>query len=199
MLPKSALDINRNRTKSGSDSDSILNAQFHTVCEVREKAGEHLEQIVKAVCKDEMLGVMDKAVLSLMFRHGLRISEVLSIRPWDVKSDLTVYIKGLKGSDNRLCVTIDFRDYWKTYRTSGTLISQERDRFFYYRNLKRMGIGLMFSSNVNCSVTHLGRHLYALSKSDVAVSDDMKRLILGHKRAETIEHYLRDVKQEESK
>lgn len=132
---------------------------------------------------------LEKAVIRLMEAHGLRISEVLNITPYDIAKNGTIKIKALKGSNNRLLAYSPEWQYLVKNRQNLPLIKAGYSRFYFYRLFKTLGIYSKIGQRSNNSVTHYFRHKIAADLRQSNFTPEDISLNLGHKKQSNSEHY----------
>lgn len=190
-MAKSHLDIIASRGGTKASIKSALNpvAQSATLCTLGSKDKEIIDQANRLTALNSRLPVTDKAIVELMFLNGLRISEVLNIKASDVMFNGLIKIRGLKGSENRLCVTNLYRDWWLKSVGKGNVITDYRSRYYYHRLFVEKGLYYRATANCKRIVTHVFRHLYVrLAESNNLTLKDIQSLI-GHKSINSTIYY----------
>lgn len=139
------------------------------------------------------LSSVDKAVLELQFLYGLRISEVLNIKPTDIGSNGNIQIKGLKGSENRVVYAVRFRNFWEQMRVNNFQLPNSYNRFYFYRLYKKKGIYQAFGKNRKSSTTHYLRYLYIQELLTQGIELEQIKLIIGHKSIKSTIHYVSNI------
>lgn len=144
--------------------------------------------------KSSGLVLFERAVLELQFLYGLRISEILQIKPGDIGNNGLIKISGLKGSYDRVVYAVKFKEFWSGMALSGWSIPSSYNRFHFYRLYKKKGLYHSIGSNKNNSVTHLMRYNYLISllKSNIDISEIQR--IIGHKSINSTIHYVEQLK-----
>lgn len=138
--------------------------------------------------------VINLAVLELQVDWGLRISEVIKIKPSDISVTGMIHIRGAKGSNDRYVVSRRYTAFWVNFVRKGNVIGDQRDRFYYYRLYKKNGIHYKKQGNVNNSVTHALRHqLIGVLEKEGYEQRNLSQLI-GHKSKKSIIHYAKQGK-----
>ena len=128
----------------------------------------------------------------LIFRYGLRVSEVLNIRYSDVRVGHKLFIHGAKKSNNRLLDIYELNDFFCLDRSNTSYIFTGISRFFIYREFKKLGIGISIEGNKKLAVTHAGRHLLMQElKNSGDSTDDLQRYI-GHKSINSTKCYTQE-------
>ena len=175
--------------KVGGKSVPTPSAQSTTSCAPGNAQISAIESKVIYLIGSKSLSVQDRLLIDLLYFNGLRISEALNICYSDIRKDGSIFVKGLKGSENRLIRSV----YFNSYLTSLFNLFEGRlfttSRFYYYRLFKKLGLYLHFEGNSVNSVTHVFRHIYASSiMSDTGDLDLVKRQV-GHKSIKTTAIY----------
>ena len=129
------------------------------------------------------------AIVGLLYAYGLRVSEVLNVRGSDVGKNLFVFVKGGKGSANRIVVPIYNLPFWEGFRGCNYSLNDVFSRFFVYREMKKFGIYAYFGNNKHCSVTHSMRHLKVLTMELSGIEQNEVRRFIGHKSIKSIAYY----------
>lgn len=133
-------------------------AQTSTLCTSRLNKYEALDVHARNFLLRANEPLSLKAIIALMYQEGLRVSEVLSINPGSITSDLHIIIRGKKGSGTRIITPVFFREFWERYRCSTWNIAAEYNRFYVYRLCKKYGLYITNSSGKRSFVTHSFRH-----------------------------------------
>jgi site-specific recombinase XerD len=134
---------------------------------------------------------INKAVLELQLLWGLRISEVISIKPSQVTSLGQIMIRGSKKSEDRIVMGYMYSNVWTSYVKKGNIIGEERDRYYYYNLYKKFGLYRKNKGKDNNSVTHIFRYSFVelLLKNNIEINEIQK--LIGHKSVKSTEHYAR--------
>ena len=131
-------------------------------------------------------------VIWLMYTNGLRISEILSITGRDISRSYNIRIRSKKGSIDRLVNASLFASFLESHIGNNTLVLGQFDRFYIYRELKKLGLSYKFEGNQKSSVTHLGRHLFALENIPLADDNMSVGKMLGHKNENNQKYYVKE-------
>jgi integrase len=99
------------RAKSGSNRGRKFAAEPLTVDEVR--------RLIDAAGGNGAMAVRNRALIVLLWRSGLRISEALAVRPSDIESG-KINVRRGKGSKQRIAyydeVAVPYLQHWETVR-----------------------------------------------------------------------------------
>lgn len=125
--------------------------------------------------------------LQLLF--GARISEVLSITGSSIDARGRVVIKGQKGSESRLVVDTQLRNWWLSMRVMGNDRVFSIDRFYVYRVYKSVGLQSDVEGHKYKAVTHYPRHLFIKSVQLATNDIEQTRQITGHKAVSNTKRY----------
>lgn len=89
--------------------------------------------------------IKHKAILMLVYSAGLRVGEVVKLRPEDVDNKrMLIHIKGAKGRKDRYTILSEtvlqvLRDYWRQYKPSKWLLGGARtDRHISIRTVQKI-------------------------------------------------------------
>jgi len=197
------MQVNR-ESIAGRSVDSRLKADlkpsapYSILVQPGSKSGTALDVAVANFMARSKEPPLIKAVVSLQHQEGLRISEVISIKPSDVKSGLRIVIQGKKRSENRIITPIYYRDFWERYAQQFTIIGDIYSRHYFKRLYVKYGLYLDMGKGKPRAVTHSMRHNYidSLAKQSVETSDIKKHI--GHKSSKSTESYINHEQEKES-
>ncbi|MGC8720945.1 MAG: tyrosine-type recombinase/integrase, partial [Thermodesulforhabdaceae bacterium] len=110
-----------------------------------------------------------KAILMLVYSAGLRVGEVVKLRPKDIDSKrMLIHIKGAKGRKGRYTILSDtalkiLREYWKQYKPGKWLFEGARDGMYLStRTVEKILEHACKRSNIRKEVSvHTLRHSFA--------------------------------------
>ena len=165
---------------------------------------KQIRRIPQLFTKEEVGKILDnagslrnKSMLMLAYGSGLRLSEIINLKPMDIESDqMRILVRRGKGDRDRYAmlpqVTLDtLREYWKEFRPKEWLFEAPKKggKFIdkclqdvFYKALKNSGVAKPGSIHTlrHCYATHLyedEQNLLALKK------------LLGHVRIDTTAWY----------
>lgn len=138
-----------------------------------------------------------KAMLCTLFSAGLRISELLRLKPNDILSDRgQIFVKGGKGQVDRYTILSDttlaiLRQYYIEHKPQeylfegqfGGKYSESSVRNIFAKSLKKAGIKSRGS-------VHTLRHSFATQLIENGVDVTIVQALLGHRSLKTTEIYL---------
>ena len=133
----------------------------------------------------------------LIYSAGLRISEVVKLKPEDIDSKrMLIYIKEAKGRKDRYTMLSDkalqtLREYWKEYRPKKWLFSgQDKERHITTRTVGKIFSNVCRAVKILKSVSvHSLRHSFATHLLESGIDIRYIQEILGHKSSKTTEIY----------
>ena len=130
-----------------------------------------------------------KRFIYLQSISGARVSEILNIKYTDIISPTILRIKGLKHSNDRLIHIDRYSEYFGFCKRNmihpfGTL-----NRFYVYREYKKIGFIVSFLDSNKKAVTHSFRYKYIKNLKDNNVEISLIQKEIGHKTQKTTENY----------
>ncbi len=162
------------------------------------------DKLVEYITNDEASDIIQvcsnlkhKCMICLMYGCGLRVSEVINLKPAHIDSKRMVIniIQGKGKRDRQVQLPIDLlkllRRYWEEYNPQGGYLFQgqfdptysERSmNLFLKKYAKEAGI----SRNIHC---HLLRHGYATSSLEMGTDLRLIQKLLGHNSIKTTLRY----------
>ncbi len=139
-----------------------------------------------------------KIMLMLVYSAGLRVGEVVKLKPEDIQGDrMMIHIQGAKGKKDRYTVlagaVLDgLRDYWKAYRPKKWLFEgQEEGKPYSIRSAERVFEKAAVKAGIKKHVSiHSLRHAFATHLLEQGTDIKFIQELLGHSRVRTTEIYL---------
>lgn len=177
-------------------SKSVLSssAQNTSLCNIDSDSGNKLDSFINKVLLCRYLSYVDKGVILLCLCEGLRISEVLDVKADDWRAGEKVFIQGKKGSFDRVVSVRFFYNELRSFTFNYGCLAAAGNRFYFYREFKKLGIIFQSSNSSRASVTHAGRHLLADNLFQHGNDIKLSQRTLGHKSINSTKHYV-EVKQ----
>jgi len=171
-------------------SEVNLPAQSTNLCVPGNSHKVDFNQILLNIEKIKNYNNIVYYVANIQFELGLRVSEVLSISFSDILPSGHFYLKGSKGSKNRVYFCTATSSYFSKCAQSGCEPFSGYNRYFIYRTYKKFGINFQFQGSKKQSVTHAFRHavaneIYNNSKDMETVGD-----FLRHKSKNSTKYYV---------
>lgn len=137
------------------------------------------------------------AIIALLFNCGLRVGEVLNLKPENIDSKGNViHIVNGKGLKDRFVPMDDFtldvlREYFKEYRPvkwmfNGQYSTKEKPTQYTDRSINQFLKDIAKKAGITKRIySHLGRHSYATQLVENGTDLGMIQNVLGHKKQST--------------
>ncbi len=154
--------------------------------------------------RDEVMKILSvtnnikhKAILTLVYSAGLRVGEVVKLKPEDIDSSRKlIYIKGSKGRKDRYTLLSDYalkvlRKYFKEYRPSRWLFEgAKKGRHISIRTVQAIFKQACEKAGIKKNVSvHSLRHSFATHLLENGVDLRYIQELLGHRSSKTTEIY----------
>ena len=123
---------------------------------------QQLDQAIEWIVKGS-LPPQEKILIILLLRNGLRVSEIADpsgIRKID-KFSVSVYCT--KSKTYRTCMLAEAAEIEFRYQVLANISAWKRNRFYYYRTMKGLLVGVETNRTANTAVTHAARNIRAQS------------------------------------
>ena len=142
--------------------------------------------------------IKHKAILMLIYSGGLRVSEVVKLRPEDIDSKRRlVFIKGAKGRKDRYTLVSEaaletLREYWKKFEPSSKWLfpGDRSNQYLHSRSVQKIFTNACKKAGIIKEVSvHSLRHSFATHLLESGVDLRCIQEILGHKSSKTTEIY----------
>jgi len=130
-----------------------------------------------------------KRFIYLQSISGARVSEILNIKYSDIISPTILRIRGLKHSDDRLIHIDRYSEYFSYCKRYMIHPFSTLNRFYIYREYKKMGFVVSFLDSDKKAVTHSFRYRYIKNLKDNKVEISLIQKEIGHKTLKTTENY----------
>ena len=153
---------------------------------------EETKKLFKA-CKNKK----HLAILSLLFGCGLRVGEVLSLKPQQIdRANMVIHIKNGKGNKDRY-VPLDssvlkiLEDYWREYKPdlymfNGQYSTPIKPTKYTLGSINQFLKDIALEAGLTKNLhSHLGRHSYASQLVENGTDIALIQNILGHKKQST--------------
>ena len=136
--------------------------------------------------------IKHKCILYLIYSAGLRLSEVIHIRPNDIDSDrMTIHIRNAKGKKDRISLLSEktlklLREYYKEYRPKYWLFEGQLGEQFSPRSVQNILQAALRTTKIRKKVTvHTLRHSFATHLLETGVDLRYIQNFLGHESTKT--------------
>lgn len=153
------------------------------------------EEVKKLI--DVTVNLKHRAILTLTYSAGLRLSEVSNLKITDVDSKrMMLRIVQAKGFKDRYCVLSPvalnlLREYWKRYRPSVWLFQTKPGIAVAQRTVQQIFKNSLHKAGITKQVgIHSLRHSFATHLMEQGVSLPIIQQLLGHKSLRTTSVYL---------
>ena len=142
--------------------------------------------------------IKHKAILMLIYSGGLRVSEVVKLRPEDIDSKRRlVFIKGAKGRKDRYSLVSEaaletLREYWKKFEPSSKWLfpGNRSNQHLHSRSVQKIFTNACKKAGITKEVSvHSLRHSFATHLLESGVDLRYIQEIRGHKSSKTTEIY----------
>lgn len=190
ILAHELVDNKRNVDKARFEAALSPSAQYATLCSSSKMPQELLSNVYSLLYNNNDICLCDKAVIECQMLSGARISQVLHIKSCDITPAGVIKITGSKGSNSIVYTPVLYRQYWLDVRRLGVVISQFRDRYYYYRLYRKYGIYSLVVGNSNTSVTHSLRHALLSETEQLDITSVERANKVGHKSLKSQDSYL---------
>lgn len=178
------------KEKPANNSDTTPPAQSPRLLSLQTEMNR-ITKILKSVTSVKSgLPYLYRFLIHIMFANGLRVSEALMFATSRIIDRHRFMIKGLKGSNNRLCYSDDFDLIELKKKYKNNFIFKLIDRFLLYRIFKRYGLVLKLPGHQNKIVTHAARYYYIFNLKKSNQENEDIQVSVGHKRIKSTEHYI---------
>jgi site-specific recombinase XerD len=146
---------------------------------------------------DVTINLKHRAILTLTYSAGLRLSEVSNLKITDVDSKrMALRITQAKGFKDRYCVLSPvalnlLREYWTKYRPSLWLFQAKNKQPLSSRTIQHVFKNALRKAGIQKQVgIHSLRHSFATHLMEQGVSLPIIQQLLGHKSLKTTSVYL---------
>jgi site-specific recombinase XerD len=178
---KSFNNVGVSSLKQNIKTASTTSAQITTVCDTQKRLETEisslLEKLGQAFKHSQILG----HILDIQISGGCRISEVLQIKAKDITPTGSILIQSAKKGNQRIITTSKSSEFLLTCRKLNITPFFDRDRFWVYREYKKLGILFISKTSSKMSVTHAPRHIYTASNRITTKDEATLSNALGQK------------------
>lgn len=147
---------------------------------------------------DALGNIKHRIMLMLIYSAGLRVGEVVRLKPADIDSDrMMIHIRGGKGKKDRLTILSEvvlegLRSYWKVYHPEKWLFEgQEKGKLYSIRSAEKVFDMAAEKAGIRKNVSiHSLRHAFATHLLEQGTDIKFIQELLGHSRVSTTEIYM---------
>ena len=179
----------KKKPKTCVNSGLRSTAQDNILCGVRNTAIVDDNYLLRQIAKLKAQGGYLFEVATILYHSGCRVSEVLNLHTADVLQDNSLVIRGLKGSNDRIIKVPGIDKFLNRMRLKDMFLFEGYNRYFIYREFKKVGLSKNFGNHQNNSVTHLFRHQKIRTLRKQGLSNDLISKYIGHKNEKNTENY----------
>ncbi len=137
-----------------------------------------------------------KCILYLIYSAGLRLSEVVHLRPTDIDSDrMTIHIRYAKGKKDRISILSEkalilLREYYKEYHPKTWLFEGQFGSQYSSSSVQKIFKAALGTTKIHKKVTvHTLRHSFATHLLESGVDLRYIQNFLGHESTRTTQIY----------
>lgn len=174
---------------SGTKTVSPMPARIIKECEHGYSENKEMKAIEGLISQLKVNGGLYYAILLIQFRGGLRITEVLNIDWKDMIGSHKIFIKGLKGSGDKLLHVPELGKLIAKWRSNQMKPFKDISRFSVYRFYKRLGISNPKVKSNLMNVTHAIRNIVIRNMRKSNMTEAQISEIIGHKARKSLEYY----------
>lgn len=173
------------RINSVVGSTAQTETKFADNSEIIEEMNAKVEEILSGNTVPETL----KRFIYLQSISGARVSEILNIQYTDIITSTIIRIKGLKHSDDRLIHIDRYSEYFSFCKRNMKHPFASLNRYYIYREYKKIGFIVSFLDSNKKAVTHSFRYKYIKKLKENNVDISLIQKEIGHKSQKTTENY----------
>lgn len=150
---------------------------------------DELDLKVQEIISNNAVSIQLRRFIYLQSISGARVSELLNIQHSDIISPTILRVKGLKHSEDRLIHIDKYCDYFSFCKVNMVHPFASLDRFYIYREYKKLNLVVSFIGSNKKAVTHSFRYRYIKKLQDNEVDISLIQREIGHKTQKTTERY----------
>ena len=175
--------------KRPTKSVTTPSAQTTTQCNVPGHQESAASMITQARHDLKLYDSKIYLILCIQLAGGLRISEVLNIRPNDIDGLGNIRINASKGGNSRIVTCLESAEYLLWCRKNSVYPFADYNRFYIYRIYKKYNLMVQPVNSSRKAVTHAIRHIQATAARTANFDNSLISNKLGHKNPNTQKHY----------
>lgn len=167
----------------------ILTAQTNSKYVNSPEIIDEIDLKVQEIMSNNTVPIQLKRFIYVQSISGARVSELLNIKHSDIISPTILRVKGLKHSEDRLIHIDKYCDYFSFCKCNMVHPFASLDRFYIYREYKKLNLVVSFIGSNKKAVTHSFRYRYIKKLKDNEVDISLIQKEIGHKTQKTTERY----------
>lgn len=148
-----------------------------------------MEDYINKILNSKLPNI-EQMLICCLLRNGLRISEIADTSKITIVSNCKLSIYEYKTGQSRIVPVFEHQKLLSDLLTMSNRIYWSRNRFYYYRIFKQMGIAFQSENNIKQSVTHAARHIVAEEIMNATNDIQQVQKALGHKSVNSTSHYI---------
>lgn len=135
---------------------------------------------------------VEKFLIVCLLRNGLRVSEICNVQNWQLIDKWSSAIESQKNGVKRIVNHYEASEYVGPYVNQLAIQTHNRNRFYYYRQLKGLLPDYSTTRHTHKAVTHSARYIKAQTVFDATGDMDATKHAIGNKTTKATSHYLTD-------
>lgn len=135
---------------------------------------------------------VEQFLIVCLLRNGLRVSEICNLKNWTLIDKWTSAIESQKNGVKRIVNHYEASELVGTYVTQLAISTLNRNRYYYYRQLKGLLPDYSTTRHTHKAVTHSARYIKAQTVFDATGDMDATKQAIGNKTTKATNHYLTD-------
>jgi integrase len=175
-------------------SEMKPSAQSAILCDVNDSDKLESERLWNVIHANSNIDTTLKAIIEVMLLGGLRVSEVLNIKWQNISNTGQIKYKSSKGSYDGFIYPVLYRSFWINCKLNRFVFPSSYNRFFLYREFKKIGISSENRFGTKNAVTHLFRKLKATDIFNIENDIDDVKEVLRHKNINSTKFYINENK-----
>lgn len=135
---------------------------------------------------------VEKFLIICLLRNGLRVSEICNVQNWQLIDKWTSAIESQKNGVKRIVNHYEAAGYVGPYVNQLAIQTLNRNRFYYYRQLKGLLPDYSTTRHKHRAVTHSARYIKAQTVFNATGDIDATKHAIGNKTTKATSRYLTD-------
>lgn len=135
---------------------------------------------------------VEQFLIVCLLRNGLRVSEICNLKSWTLIDKWSSVIESKKNGVKRIVNHYEASEYVGPYVNQLAIRTHNRNRYYYYRQLKGLLPDYSTTRHTHKAVTHSARYIKAQTVFDATGDMDATKHAIGNKTIKATSHYLTD-------